>query len=241
MHEAKWLTAEEIIAVAQQWRCGDPWSRRRLLAALAGALAALVVPAPLRLCAGDGCAVTPPQTEGPFYPVHDQPDKDNDLTRMPGAPGRAAGQIMHIEGSVRDAACRPIPGATVEIWQANANGRYNHPDDRNTRAASDPHFQHWGLTATDRDGRYMFKTVVPAPYPAGFFWTRPAHIHFKVHRRGSPTLTTQMYFAGDPYLARDRIFQAIPRPARPRVVVSLAPPGPEYDPDVRLCRFNLIV
>ncbi len=81
----------------------------------------------------------------------------------------------------------------------------------------------------------------PAPYPAGFFWTRPSHIHFKVHRRGFPDLTTQMYFSGDPYLAKDRIFQAIPPAQRPRVVVTLEPSGPGDEPDARRCQFDLTV
>lgn len=185
------------------------------------------------------CQPTPPQTEGPFYPVHEQDDKDNDLTVVRGHAKRATGQVIYIIGQVRDQECRPIAGARVEIWQAAASGRYRHPDDTNTRASHDPDFQHWGIAVTDQEGRYQFKTVKPSPYPASLFWTRPAHIHFKVHRKGFPTLTTQMYFAGDPYLDSDRIFKRIPESARPRVVVQLEPPTQAMEPDAKMCRFDI--
>ena len=185
------------------------------------------------------CLPTPPQTEGPYYPVQDQADKDNDLTQVKGKTGRAKGAVIHILGQVRDAQCRPIAGALVEIWQGAESGRYNHPDDRNNRAPLDPNFQYWGQALTDHEGRYEFTTVVPGQYPAGLFWTRPAHIHFKVHRRGFHELTTQMYFAGDPYLEKDRIFATIPADARDRVIMTLEAPGPRFEPDSRVCRFDL--
>jgi len=192
------------------------------------------------------CPPTPAQTEGPFYPVHQQDDKDNDLTMLKGHSKRATGPIIYIIGQVRDLQCRPVAGAQVEIWQAAASGRYHHPDDGNTSAAHDPDFQHWGGTISDQEGRYQFKTVKPSPYPAGPFWTRPSHIHFKVHRKGVPTLTTQMYFAGDPYQERDRIFRQVPEAARPRVLVQLEPPTGDMKPDARgiepgamICRFDI--
>lgn len=241
MDTGKWLRQEDLRLIARHWKQGDTWSRRSLLTALAGSAALLLLPRPVLYAAERTCAVTPSQTEGPFYPVHTQKEKDNDLTVIAEAAAHASGQVIYVTGQVRDAKCRPIPGAVVEIWQANGNGRYKHPEDQNTDAAFDPYFQYWGIHTTDQDGRYRFKTVKPAPYPAGFFWTRPSHIHFKVHRRAAPTLTTQMYFAGDPYLSRDRIYQAIPPAARSRVVVALEPPTEGLEPDSRLCRFDLVV
>lgn len=229
----------ELLRLAAVWRDATPRSRRQILVSLAGTAWVLALSPPFGRAASDACLLTPAQTEGPFYPVRDQPDKDNDLTQVAGLAGRAEGPIIVITGQVRDPSCRPVAGALVEIWQANAKGRYNHPDDDRRDAPLDPNFQHWGMHRTDAEGRYQFTTVLPAPYPAGFFWTRPAHIHFKVRRPGAPGLTTQMYFAGDPYLAKDRIFQAIPPPQRPRVVVALEPSAGE--PAQRRCRFDITV
>ncbi len=216
-------------------------SRRQALGALIGTTGALIGSAALGRAIEAACLLTPSQTEGPFYPVHDQIDKDSDLTQVRGRTGRAKGRAIYIRGLVLDAQCRPIEGAMVEIWQANAVGRYNHPDDQSNRAPLDPDFQGWGKAVTDKEGRYLFKTIVPGSYPAGFMWTRPSHIHYTVHRRNYYPLTTQMYFAGDKYLEKDRIFRDIPRDERKRVVVELEPPGAEFEPDSRLCRFDLIL
>jgi protocatechuate 3,4-dioxygenase beta subunit len=214
-------------------------SRRQALGVMLGMAWSLGSRTTLAEALQNLCLPTPAQTEGPFYPVHDQPEKDNDLTRLKGSSGRATGQVLYILGQVRDAQCRPIEGALVEIWQASANGRYHHPEDQDERRPLDPHFQYWGYDRTDRDGRYRFITILPAPYPAGPFWTRPAHVHFKVHRRNFPMLTTQMYFAGDPYLEKDRIFQRIPPPERPRVVVETQKAPPDFEPGALLCYFDL--
>lgn len=187
------------------------------------------------------CPVTPEQTEGPFYPVEDQPDKDGDLTVLPGHAERATGPRLYIAGRVRDVRCRPVEGAIVEIWQAAASGRYKHPDDRNAKARHDPHFQHWGIVRTDKEGRFSFKTVMPSPYPASFVWTRPAHIHYKVHRKGSPVLTTQMYFEGDPYLERDLIYKDIPSASRPLVVVRTRKAEGAAEPDALACSFEIVL
>jgi len=216
-------------------------SRRQALGAIIGTTGALIGSAALGRAIEAACLLTPSQTEGPFYPVHDQIDNDSDLTQVRGRTGRAKGRAIYIRGRVLDAQCRPLEGAMVEIWQANAVGRYNHPDDRSNQAPLDPDFQGWGKAVTDKEGRYLFKTIVPGSYPAGFMWTRPSHIHYTVYRRNYYPLTTQMYFAGDKYLEKDRIFRDIPPAERKRVVVELEPPGAEFEPDSRLCRFDLIL
>lgn len=216
-------------------------SRWQVLSALIGTAGALVCSAALGGTNRDLCLLTPPQTEGPYYPVQDQPEKDHDLTRVKGRRDLATGQIIHILGQVLDEQCRPVEGALVEIWQAAASGRYNHPDDRDSRASLDPNFQYWGFATTDKEGGYSFKTVIPGPYQAGLFWTRPSHIHFKVHRQGYQELTTQMYFTGDPYLEKDRIFRAIPTAERRRVIVQPEAPGRGFEPGSRVCRFDLIL
>jgi protocatechuate 3,4-dioxygenase beta subunit len=138
---------------------------------------------------------TPPETEGPFYPVYPQKDKDFDLTQVTGQSGVAKGKVIFIRGQVLDTEGRPIEDATVDLWQANAAGRYRHPRDRNT-APLDPNFQGWAIVKSGREGRFQFKTIFPGSYPASAEWMRPPHIHFKVSKRGFAKLTTQMYFPG---------------------------------------------
>ncbi len=187
------------------------------------------------------CRLTPSQTEGPFYPVDDQLDEDSDLTFMTGHPGRAEGDVIYVTGQVQDTQCRPVIGARVEIWQASARGRYRHPSDRRNPVPLDPNFQGWGDAVTDPAGRYVFKTVHPGQYPAGPGWTRPSHVHLMVSVPGVHELVTQMYFAGDPYLERDRIFRAIPPAEQDSVVVRPEAPGPEFGTDATVYRFNLTV
>ena len=88
------------------------------------------------------CGLTPEQTEGPFYPIQNQADKNNDLTILKGNLTRATGKVVILSGIVQDDFCRPIEGAMVEIWQACHTGKYNHSSDPNP-AKLDPHFQYW--------------------------------------------------------------------------------------------------
>ena len=189
------------------------------------------------------CPPTPRQTEGPYYPpkpqLDAQPDKDSDLTELRGQAGRATGIVLYVMGQVRDEGCRPVPGATVEIWQASENGRYRHPRDRDNPAPLDPHFQYWGQSVTDLDGRYLLKTIKPGAYQAGPGWIRPPHIHFKVSHPHFRDFITQMYFAGDPHQPDDYILNKVPAPQRDRVIVTMERPGKEFEPEARLCRFDL--
>lgn len=169
------------------------------------------------------CGLTPAQPEGPFYPVRDQNDKNNDLTVVTGRRAGAIGTIIYVQGVVTDSACKPVENAVVEIWQACSSGRYNHPGDQDNANALDPNFQYWGITASNKDGTYIFKTIVPGHYSAGPDWIRPPHIHFKVHKRGFHELTTQMYFAGNQYNDADRILQRIPAHEKDSVVVQMIP------------------
>lgn len=167
--------------------------------------------------AAEVCRLTPRQTEGPFYPVKDQKDKDWDLTQIAGHSEKARGQVLWVGGQVRDQSCNPVEGVLVEIWQACVTGKYNHPADPNM-APLDPHFQYWGKFLTGHDGRYVFKTIKPGAYPASPDWIRPSHIHFKVTKLGYLELITQLYFAGDEHQSRDRILQRIPHADQEQVV-----------------------
>lgn len=171
--------------------------------------------------------LTPAQTEGPFYPIVDQADKDADLTKLGDSGAVAEGEIVLVEGRVLDPAGNPIADAVVDVWQANAAGRYAHERDPNT-APLDPKFQGWAIMKTDANGRYAFKTIRPGAYPADADWWRPPHIHFKVARRGYRELTTQMYFQGEALNDVDRILQGLPEPERLSVVATREAPASPY-------------
>jgi protocatechuate 3,4-dioxygenase beta subunit len=186
-------------------------SRRNILKV--GGLSALAIGAHKVL--GDSlaavCEATPKQSEGPFYPVTDQLDKNNDLTLVQGKTDRALGTLLYLSGKVIDQNCNPVSGVTVEIWQACESGRYNHPGDVDNPGFLDPNFQYWGIAITNHGGAYNFKTIIPGHYEAEPGWIRPPHIHFKVHKRGIKELITQMYFAGNRYNEEDIILNKIPR------------------------------
>jgi len=151
---------------------------------------------------------TPKQTEGPFYPIYEQKDKDFDLTQFKGREGTAKGDIIFVEGQVLDLKGNPIENATVDLWQANAAGRYRHPHDDNT-APLDPNFQGWSIVPSSKDGSFKFKTIMPGAYPIGNKRLRPPHIHFKISKKGYQEITTQMYFPDNPLNKKDRILQRL--------------------------------
>jgi protocatechuate 3,4-dioxygenase beta subunit len=147
------------------------------------------------------CGLTPPQEIGPFFPEKQKPDEDTDLTQVAGHTKRAIGQVIFLSGRVQDENCNPISSAEVEIWQADWKGRYDHSGDSDPdpNRPFDPDFQYWGISTSDRAGRYSFKTIIPGHYPAGDGWVRPPHIHFKVTALGHHDLITQMYFAPEAF------------------------------------------
>ena len=136
-------------------------------------------------------------------------DTDNDLTRQHG--GEPQGQRIIVSGRVMDEDAHPVSGALIELWQANAGGRYCHSRDDHP-APLDPNFTGAGRTITDADGRYVFTTIRPGAYPWRNHYNawRPAHIHFSLFGTNFLTrLVTQMYFPGDPLLPHDPIFQSV--------------------------------
>uniref|UniRef100_UPI0038D1C0D5 protocatechuate 3,4-dioxygenase subunit beta n=1 Tax=Limobrevibacterium gyesilva TaxID=2991712 RepID=UPI0038D1C0D5 len=132
-----------------------------------------------------------------------------DLSRSGGH--EAMGERIVVHGRVLDEDGRPVPDTMVEIWQANAAGRYNHPNDVHD-APLDPHFKGEGRVFTDAGGWYQFTTIKPGAYPwrNHFNAWRPNHIHYSLFGPGFATrLITQMYFPGDPLLALDPIFNTV--------------------------------
>ena len=145
---------------------------------------------------------------------------DHDLTRNAAKNGAPLGERIVVTGRVVDERGRPVRNTLVEIWQANAAGRYVHKVDQHD-APLDPNFLGAGRTLTDSEGRYKFYTVKPGAYPWGNHpnaW-RPNHIHFSLFGEYfASRLVTQMYFPGDPLLALDPIFQGTPERARDRLI-----------------------
>ena len=164
---------------------------------------------------------SPSQPLSPVFGHESVRPSDTDLTRQHS--GEPLGERIIVTGKVLDDDGHPVRGALLEIWQANAAGRYAHKND-NHPAPLDPNFTGCGRVLTDNDGRYSFVSIKPGAYP----WKnhenawRPAHIHFSLFGAGILSrLVTQMYFPSDPLLAFDPIFNSIPdENARGRLVSS---------------------
>ncbi|MFD3515556.1 protocatechuate 3,4-dioxygenase subunit beta [Streptomyces sp. NPDC058657] len=170
---------------------------------------------------------------GPVFGVTDVTALDADLTRQHA--GDPLGERITVSGRVLDRHGRPVRGQLVELWQANAAGRYAHQRDQHL-APLDPHFTGAGRCLTDQEGNYAFTTVKPGAYP----WRnhlnawRPAHLHFSLFGSAfTQRLVTQMYFPGDPLLPYDPILQSVTdRAARDRLVAI-------YDPGRSRPEFSL--
>lgn len=185
-------------------------------------------------------SATPSQTEGPFYPIHDQDDKDLDLTQIKGRSERAQGDVIYVSGHVLDEHYNPVPDALVDIWQANTHGRYDHEDDPNP-APLDKNFQGWGQIKTDKQGHYRFKTIVPGAYPVNEEWWRPPHIHFKVSKRGFHELTTQMYFPDHELNDKDGILLDTPEKDREKLILALTESNANDESGSKRGVFNIML
>jgi len=169
---------------------------------------------------------------------------DNDLIHNFAADGQSAvGQRIIVHGRVIDQHGRGVPGALIEVWQANAGGRYRHEKEGYV-AALDPNFGGCGRTITSEDGSYSLRTVKPGAYPwpnGGNDW-RPAHIHFSVFGSAfTQRLITQMYFEGDPLIALCPIVQSIP--SQDAIDTLIAPLDMEntVHMDARAYRFDIVL
>ncbi|WP_428263033.1 hypothetical protein [Haliangium sp.] len=188
--------------------------------------------------AGVLCGAAVATSPGPFYPG-ELPERA-DLVVRPGRTERARGSILRLSGVVRDRACRVLPGAVVEIWQADSAGRYKH-----RRAPEqdllDPHFAYFGRTQCDADGVYRFRTIVPTSYRfAGV--TRAAHIHIRIAHPDHGDMITEMYFAGaehDRVRRQDRVFQERPAGLRDGLIVERVPIAAAAVPQAWRARFDM--
>ncbi len=180
---------------------------------------------------------------GPVYGEDDIGPLDKDLTRNSIKDGEPLGERIIVTGQLLDDSGKPIPHALIEVWQANAAGRYMHKVDQHD-APLDRNFHGAGRMLTDADGMYRFTTIRPGAYPWGNHsnaW-RPAHIHFSVFGTNFlQRLVTQMYFPGDPLLPLDPIYNGIPDQEARDSLISV------YDHDVTTpswalgFRFNIVV
>ena len=206
-------------------------SRRRLLAAAGALLGWGLAFGPKAQAAAR--LLTPAQTAGPFYPDELPLDHDNDLLQVGDGP-LAEGVPSDVYGQVRDASGAAVAGVQVEIWQCDARGRYHHAGDTQAVAA-DPHFQGFGHTRTDTQGRYRFRTIRPVAYPG-----RAPHIHFRLHGAAIQPLTTQLYVQGEPGNAADGLFRHLQaRGVESRVLADFAPSA--TNAGTRRARWDIVV
>jgi protocatechuate 3,4-dioxygenase alpha subunit len=164
----------------------------------------------------DKLVPTPSQTVGPFFHIGlDRPDWA-DLTS-----GGPQGERIVIEGRVIDGDGASVPDACLELWQANAVGRYAHPDDTRTDKPLDPNFRGFGRVATDADGRFRFTTIRPGPVPGRGNALQAPHIDVALFARGLlKQLFTRIYFTGDPLNETDPVLLSIDDPARRKTLIA---------------------
>jgi protocatechuate 3,4-dioxygenase beta subunit len=164
------------------------------------------------------------ELHAPVYGFDIIGDLDADLTRNAQRNGEPLGERIIVTGRVMDTSGKPIAHTLVEIWQANASGRYIHKVDQHN-ATLDPNFSGAGRTMTDANGVYRFLTIKPGAYPWGNHpnaW-RPQHIHFSLFGAAyASRLVTQMYFPGDPLIPLDPICQATPAHAINRLIADFS-------------------
>lgn len=148
-----------------------------------------------------------------------------------------------LHGRVLDENARPVPNTLVEIWQANASGRYRHKKDGYI-GALDPNFGGCGRTLTDDQGAYAFRTIKPGAYPwrNGLNDWRPAHIHVSVFGHAfAQRLITQLYFEGDPLIARCPIVNTIPDPAAVQQLIARLDINETLPLDMIAYRFDIVL
>ncbi len=189
--------------------------RRQFLRQLAWGSALFTVPGLF----AEQLALTPPQTEGPFYPDTLPLDTDNDLVVMNDGLTPAVGEITWLSGRLLTPAGSPIRNATIEIWQCDSTGVYLHSKTGGDKARRDSNFQCFGRFVTGSTGEYVFRTIKPVPYPG-----RAPHIHLAVKRKGRKELISQCYIKGHPGNEKDGIWKRITDPRqRANVTVDFAP------------------
>jgi len=218
--------------------CPETRQGRREALKRLGALGAVAISGPWSAAMAEPKAMpTPDQILGPFYPVKKPADGGTDLTRVSGKSGAPQGEVIYVMGRVLNMDGEPVKGAQLEVWQANAGGRYVHSSDPNP-APLDPNFDGYANVVSDAEGRYRFKTVKPGAYAVGGGWVRPPHIHFDVRGQFN-RLVTQMYFAGETLNDKDRLLQA--SWAKESLIARVLPPTANEESDARLVIWDIVL
>lgn len=182
--------------------------------------------------------ISPWQTLGPFFDGKLIRDGDDDLTRRTVDGPQARGEVILIRGRVLEEGGDPVPGCLIEIWQANATGRYDHPADPATDRPLDPNFKGFGRALTGADGRYEFRTVKPGAVPAhGNQWQAP-HILVSLFAAGLlRRLVTRLYFPDEPLNDADPILLGVDDAEARKTLIAkrvAGDPIPTYGFDIRL-------
>ena len=184
---------------------------------------------------------TASELTGPVFGPSAVRKSDSDLTRQHAS--EPLGERIVVSGRVLDEDGRPVPRTLIELWQANAAGRYRHDRDSH-RAPLDPNFTGAGRVLTGADGEYRFTTIKPGAYPwrnYGHAW-RPAHVHFSLFGPAFVTrLVTQMYFPGDPLLAGDPILESIPNAKARALLIARFDPKMAKPAWALAYRFNIVL
>lgn len=171
------------------------------------------------------------------------PHDDDLIINYAAAGASAIGPRIIVHGKLLDENARPLPGKLIEVWQANAGGRYRHKKD-GYAAPLDPNFGGCGRCITGGDGSYSFRTILPGAYPwpnGGNDW-RPAHIHFSIFGDGfAQRLITQMYFEGDPHIPLCPIVRAIPSDKAIDRLVARLDMERTVPMDIRAYRFDIVL
>ncbi|MES2960250.1 MAG: protocatechuate 3,4-dioxygenase subunit beta [Pseudomonadota bacterium] len=183
------------------------------------------------------------EVTAPVFSAAELGPMDDDLILNFAKTGLPVGERIVMHGYVHDTFGRPVPHALVEVWQANASGRYRHPKDSYI-GALDPNFGGCGRVLTDTNGHYRYRTIKPGPYP----WRnrinewRPAHIHVALSGTGwAQRLITQLYFEGDPLIATCPIVRTIADESQVRGLIALQDKGNFVELDARCYRFDMVL
>lgn len=183
------------------------------------------------------------EATAPVFRAEELGPRDNDLILNWAKDGLPVGERLVVHGFVKDQFGRPVKNALVEVWQANASGRYRHRNDQYI-GALDPNFGGCGRVLTDENGYYAFRTIKPGPYP----WRnrinewRPSHIHFSLSGDGwAQRLITQMYFEGDPLIAHCPILRTVPGEEQVRGLIAWQDLGAFVPLDSRAYRFDIVL
>ena len=208
-------------------------SRRTMLAA-SMALAGAALAGAAQVFAQAAARPTSEDALGPFFPLTLPADTDFDMTMIQGNKARAAGQLLYLSGRVLNTKGEPVSGAVLEVWQANAVGRYAHPGD-DSKAPLDSNFQGYARIVTGADGGYRLKTINPGPYGG-----RTRHIHFDIKGTKSRVIS-QMYFEGEAKNESDGLFKRQSESARKTLLAKPIAPTSDQEKDALVMNWDVVL